>query len=291
MNRILLTLAAVLALAAIGCFHTSGHYPALEDKPDPYATSPDEIGGKIQNAPAPERTPALPPERTDSTVPDRKTGDVGPDGAIDDRPADAPGATRVKITRTEITRSSRPLPADDESLSKLYGTAVRAAHIVYVIDRSAATNKHWEDIRGEVIASLGDLHAQQDFAVVLMGDVRPRVGPEKGLAKTNKRNQMLAAKMLLETEAAGKTDPLSALRQAIFALTPADAKGGKVIYFITDRAMMDEAAARMFQTPAAKNIVVMTYMVGEGGNDSQQVLEKLASQSGGRFTHVTADRK
>jgi hypothetical protein len=93
--------------------------------------------------------------------------------------------------------------------------------------------------------------------------------------------------MLLETAAEGKTAPLPALRLAIDTLASADNKGGKVIYFVTDRAMMDSAAATLLQTiPGAKNIVVMTYMVGEGSSDTQQVLEKLASQSGGRFTHV-----
>ena len=51
--------------------------------------------------------------------------------------------------------------------------------------------------------------------------------------------------------------------------------------------MMDAAAVTLFQTtPGAKDIVVMTYMVGDGGSDAQEVLEKLASQSGGRFTQV-----
>jgi hypothetical protein len=178
-------------------------------------------------------------------------------------------------------------PATRPSISKLYGVAVRATHIVYVIDRSATTNKYWDDLRTQIISSLGDLYVQQDFAVILMGDGQPRIGPARELITATKHNQMLAAKMLLETAADGKTNTLPALRLAIATLASADDKGGKVLYFVTDRAMVTDAAVTLFQTdPGAKGIVVMPYMIGEGGSDAQKVMEKLASQTGGRFTHV-----
>jgi hypothetical protein len=274
MMKYSLTLAALLCLISIGCKHTLGHYPGIDDGSNINTGTPGELVAPTgpaarnavtppkveENAPAAEQPQAKPSGNTPQrTIPEATT------------PALAPG----------VRLATRP------SISKLYGVAVRATHIVYVIDRSATTNKYWEDLRTQIIASLGDLYIQQDFSVILMGERRPRMGPGSGLITATKHNQMLAAKMLLETAADGKTDPLPALRLAIATLASVDDKGGKVLYFVTDRAMMGEAAVTLFQTTeAAKGIVVMPYMIGDGGSDTQKVMEKLASQTGGRFTQV-----
>ena len=274
MIRSSLALAALLCLAMSGCKHTLGHYPSVDDGANIPSASPEGLAARSEPA---ARSTVAPPELDENAPstepPHAKTLGNAPDRAVPDTSSATPSATLRPATRP--------------SLSKLYGVAVRASHIVYVIDRSATTNKYWEDLRTEIVASLGDLYMQQDFTVILMGDGRARIGPGKELITASKHNQMLAAKMLLETAADGKTDPLPALRLAINTLASADNKPGKVLYFVTDRAMMDAAAVTLFQTtPGAKDIVVMTYMLGQGGSDAQQVLEKLASQSGGRFTHV-----
>lgn len=294
MKRYLLLLTMLTASLAAGCFYTRGSYPPVENKQDPLATWPDETATPPAREYQPNRTATTGPAPGAEEIPPTEAAPPGTETTtttnelVEDTPAPAEGGSRVKITRTETTRTTRTVPApDDERVSRLYGTAVKAEHVVYVIDRSAATNKYWEDVRLDVIASIGDLHASQDFALVLMGAARPTVGPEKALAAGVKRNQALAAKLLLATEAGGQTDPLSALRTAISILSTANAAGGKVIYFVTDRPMTDAAIVRMLQAPAAKNIVVMTYMLGEGGQDTRTTLEKMAAQTGGRFTHVT----
>jgi hypothetical protein len=268
-----LALAALLCLAACGCKHTLGHYPAIDDGSNINTGSPGEPAA--QNKPGVRNVDA-PPESGEN-APEAQQPHTKP-------VSNAPDATLPETSATPgpgLRLATRP------SISKLYGVAVRATHIVYVIDRGATTNKYWEDIRKQIFLSLSDLYVQQDFAVILMGDGRPRIGPADGLITATKHNQTLAAKMLLETAASGKTDPLPALRLAIATLASVDDKGGKVLYFVSDRAMMGEAAVTLFQTtPGAKNIVVMPYMIGQGGDDSQKVMEKLASQTGGRFTHV-----
>jgi hypothetical protein len=268
-----LALAALLCLAACGCKHTLGHYPAIDDGSSINTGSPGEPAAPSQPG---ARNTVTPPE-PEENAPAAEQPHAKPVG-------NAPDATPPETSATPgpgLRLATRP------SISKLYGVAVRATHIVYVIDRSATTNKYWDDLRTQIISSLGDLYVQQDFAVILLGDGRARIGPANGLITATKHNQMLAAKMLLETAASGKTDPLPALRLAIATLASVDDHGGKVLYFITDRAMMGDAAVTLFQTtPGAKNIVVMPYMIGEGGDDSQKVMEKLASQTGGRFTHV-----
>jgi hypothetical protein len=268
MIRYSLALAASLCLAFSGCKHTLGHYPSIDDGANMPSALPE--GPVARNA----QTPVEPRENVPTPEPTRpRTTGNAPERTLPDASPETP-AVRLR-------------PATRPSISKLYGVAVRASHIVYVIDRSATTNKYWDDLRTEIVSSLGDLYMQQDFTVILMGEGRARIGPGNGLITASKHNQMLAAKMLLETAATGKTDPLPALRLAINTLAAADNKPGKVLYFVTDRAMTDTAAVTLFQTtPGAKDIVVMTYMVGQGGGDTQRVLEKLASQSGGRFTHV-----
>ena len=124
-----------------------------------------------------------------------------------------------------------------------------------------------------------------------MGDPRPTVIPGMTLVAAAKRTQARAAADLLGTDAGGRTEPLPALQAAVALLAAADSKPGKVIYFVTDRAMLDPALTRPLQAPAAKNIVVMTYLVGDGGGNTADVLEKLASQSGGRFTRVVPPAK
>lgn len=270
-----LTLAALLCLVSIGCKHTLGHYPGIDDGSNINTGTPGEPAAPTGLA---ARNAVTPPE-VEENAPATEQPQAKPSGNAAQRTL--PEASATPGLAPGVRLATRP------SISKLYGVAVRATHIVYVIDRSATTNKYWEDLRTQIIASLGDLYVQQDFSVILMGERRPRMGPASGLITATKHNQMLAAKMLLETAADGKTDPLPALRLAIATLASADDKGGKVLYFVTDRAMLGEAAVTLFQTtPGAKGIVVMPFMIGQGGSDTQKVMEKLASQTGGRFTQV-----
>lgn len=188
--------------------------------------------------------------------------------------------------KTVTTTSS---PATKQALSRFYGVTVRGAHVVYVVDCSATTARHWSAIRTELITSVGDLWLDQDFSVIVMGVKKPLQTPLKdSLIHARKHNQARTAAFLLQLEPTGKTNPAAALDQAFKTLDTAGG-GDCVVYFLTDSATLPQALpAQLAKLNKGRGATVVTYLIGPGSRDSQRVLQAMADGNGGTFKQVKA---
>lgn len=193
---------------------------------------------------------------------------------------DGEGTTTTSRTKTVTTPAM-------VSPSRLFGVTVRASHIVYVVDRSDSTAKHWNFIRDNVNTAIGDMWSDQDFALILMGDAKPFIAPGRTLIPVAKHDQAMALDLLVQTECGGKTDPAAALKMAFSVLNAASERPGKVIYFVTDRAYLDPATVELVETLNRKGDVhMMTFMIGEGSGETARLLDAMAKATGGKYKAV-----
>ena len=119
--------------------------------------------------------------------------------------------------------------------TSFFGAGGHAFHIVYVIDRSGSMVLAFEDVRREVLRSIGRLGPDQDFHVILFAEGRAVELPARRLVQATRRNKLAAAEFLGGVTLGPGTTALPALERAFEVLSRADpARSGKLIYLLTD---------------------------------------------------------
>ena len=92
----------------------------------------------------------------------------------------------------------------------------------------------------------------------------------------------------------GQTDPVPALQRAFNVLSRANtSKGrrGKLVYLLTDGDFPDNKAvlAAVRKENTKKDVHINTYLYGYKGKQVVDVMQKIASENGGRYKHVSSD--
>jgi len=119
--------------------------------------------------------------------------------------------------------------------TSFFGAGGYAHHVVYVIDRSGSMVLAFEDVRREVLRSIGRLGPDQDFHVVLFAEGKAVELPAGRLVQATRRNKLAAAEFLGNVTLGPGTTVLPALERAFEVLSRADpARPGKLIYLLTD---------------------------------------------------------
>lgn len=164
-------------------------------------------------------------------------------------------------------------------------------HVVYVIDRSGSMLSTFENLRSEMLISISKLKPIQDFHVIFFAAGSPVENGPKALAQATDENKAQASQFLSEVSPEGQTNPVMALKRAFDVLEGANSKPGKLIYLLTDGDFSNnEEIFRLLQERnAKKDVHITTFNYGAKTGTIASVLQKIASENGGRYNYVSLD--
>jgi hypothetical protein len=172
--------------------------------------------------------------------------------------------------------------------SSFFGTGGNAYNVVYVIDRSGSMVDTFDDVRQEMLRSIGRLRETQMFHIILFSEGRPLENHPKRLIPATRQNRINAAAFLADVTPETQTNPIPALLRAFKVLRGAK-KRGKLIYLLTDGVFPDnKKVLEMVQaTNTGKNkLSINTFLYGTKPQAAVDVMTRIAEMTGGRYTFV-----
>ncbi|MCJ7544711.1 MAG: hypothetical protein MUP47_09155 [Phycisphaerae bacterium] len=169
--------------------------------------------------------------------------------------------------------------------SSLLGAGGNAHHVVYLIDRSGSMIGVFEDVRREVLLSIGRLGEDQDFHIILFAQGRAIENVPCRLVPPTEANKLQAAEFLAGARAGLQSDPIPALRRAFEVLE--GASDGKLIYLLSDGVFPNGPAvmATIHTRNKNKDVHIHTYFCG-GDASAAGMLQEIARATGGLFRQV-----
>ncbi len=164
-------------------------------------------------------------------------------------------------------------------------------HVVYVIDRSGSMHDTFDIVAREMINSIGQLRAKQDFHVVFFSTGAPVENPPKRLVPASRENKADVATFLEGIIPQGQTDPVPALQRAFAVLSAANKNPGKIIYLLTDGAFRDnESVLRTIrERNTKKDVFINTYLFQYRAEHAMKVMQQIADENRGKFKYVSVD--
>ncbi len=122
--------------------------------------------------------------------------------------------------------------------TRFFGIRKNAYYIIYIVDNSGSMYRGFDEVRQEMLRSIGRLEPAQMFHVIFFskGIGKLQENPPKRLVTATEIFTRGAGKFLRETQAGGSgSSPIPALARAfeLFKQLPDDRKG-KLIYILTD---------------------------------------------------------
>lgn len=183
--------------------------------------------------------------------------------------------------------------------SRFFGTGGNAHNIVYVIDFSGSMVDTFDDVRNEILKSIGRLNSKQTFHIILFTSGKPLEIPPGRLISATMENKRKAAKFLKDVTPFTRTNPIPALERAFAVLKGAN-KQGKLIYLLTDGMFSDSVVSEIRQLNEDKKVLINTYLYVYDPPDApvtyidkvkrfKSVMEQIAKENGGKYKFVEYD--
>lgn len=169
--------------------------------------------------------------------------------------------------------------------------------VVFVIDRSGSMVENMDRLKQEMSRSIAYLRDGIEkrpgdcFHVIFFASGSPLENPPRKLVLAIKDNKQQAGKFLGEVLASGQTDPVPAMKRAFEVLRDSDRPGVKMIYFLTDGVFPDnDAVLKVIKDMnAKKGVYVYTFLYGHRPEGAERVMNRIASENGGRYKYVNPD--
>lgn len=171
-------------------------------------------------------------------------------------------------------------------------------HVVYLIDKSGsmAVEGMFDNVRQEMLRSIGRLNETQTFHIVLFADGLPdEYGPRR-LVPAGEMYKAGAARYLAGIRPGsilGSTDPVPSLRRAFEVIRQADKhRPGRLILFLTDGVFRDNRQVlqviRRLNTD--KEIRINTYLYGFRPPEAVELMKTIALENRGVYNYVSRDK-
>lgn len=176
--------------------------------------------------------------------------------------------------------------------SNMYGHGGNCYHVVYVIDRSGSMLETFDYVRRELLKSISNLKAVQDFHVIFFADNKPQEIQYGALVPATDEYKANAADFVDKITTEGQTDPVPAIKRAFEVLGQADeTKKGKLIYLLTDGVFPDNQKVldKIKEYNSKKDVMITTFLFNSDNAKAIEVLQKIASENGGHFRTVNPD--
>jgi len=169
--------------------------------------------------------------------------------------------------------------------------------VVFVIDRSGSMVENMDRLKQEMSRSIAYLRDGIEkrpgdcFHVIFFASGPPLENPPRKLVPAIKDNKLQAAEFLVDVLASGQTDPVPAMKRAFEVLRDSDRPGVKMVYFLTDGVFPDDQAVLKVikDMNVKKDVHIYTFLYGHRPEGAEQVMNRIASQNGGRYKYVNPD--
>jgi hypothetical protein len=167
--------------------------------------------------------------------------------------------------------------------SSFYGTGGNATRIVYILDHSGSMLDNFEFLKEQAVKSVGNLSANQFFAVILVSDRVSNVGPaqlQRALPESKKQFADLLRKEVAEGANDGMLGPFEQAFSRAFAMDP------ELVYFLTDGKFGDGLITKVaeFNKNRRVHINTIAFVTEEPLYKGQ--LQQLAQENGGTYKFV-----
>jgi hypothetical protein len=171
------------------------------------------------------------------------------------------------------------------------GGLSRVSNMIFVIDRSGSMISDLGPLKHELMKTVRQLKPEQRFALVLFTSGEPREFEPGRLVQADEAAKRQFFDYVNALEAAGRTDPMPALRRA-FALAKAAPKTQyTAICLLTDGVFPDADAAIAYVAQATRdtNIHVFTYLYGQQNKEAEIMMKRIAHEGNGSYNSVTRE--
>jgi len=170
--------------------------------------------------------------------------------------------------------------------AKFFGVEARGTRFAYIVDVSGSMSVggKLDALKGELSRSVESLDDNFKFFVCLFSSSAQPLGSRHGWTEASESGKRWARRAVAELGAGGGTVPGSAF-QLVFALSPRP----DAIYFMTDGEFNPEVAFEIARMNADARVPI--HCISFVSREAEELLRKIASDSGGTYTHVEGPSK
>ncbi len=193
----------------------------------------------------------------------------------------------------ESTVKTQPASAlfEKEPAVRFFGLTDRADHVVYLIEGGGSLLDAQDDVRRELLRSLGRLGDNQTFHIIYFSSTSVREGPLRGLAPAGRADKLKALEFLRGVRPGGQAEVLPACQRAFEVLAEAPAeKPAKVIYLVMFGELLPNEKEKVIETfrarSAAGGVRVHTILLWHKVPPAMAQLRRIAADSGGKYKFV-----
>jgi Mg-chelatase subunit ChlD len=159
--------------------------------------------------------------------------------------------------------------------------------IVFVIDRSGSMVDSFDYLKNAIVDAVSGLRPSQNFHIIMFGGDTPIEMRGKKLVPATAGNMRVAGELLEDTNAQGETDPKPAIKRAFEVLAGPDAKGDKLIVFLTDGDFggdNEKVLTMIKELNPDREVMISPYLYSEHETKAgKELLEKIAQDNGGKY--------
>jgi hypothetical protein len=167
-------------------------------------------------------------------------------------------------------------------VASFFGVEARGQRFAYIVDRSGSMEgAKIQTLKSQLISSIGGLSESASFMVFFYSSGARSLGNRSRWLDADPRNRDLASREIAATSAHGGTDPLPAFELAFNMRPKPDA-----IYFMTDGVFDEAVAAEIAALNARTGAVTPVHAISLVDDSARELLQSIARQSGGTYTHV-----
>ena len=166
--------------------------------------------------------------------------------------------------------------------ASFFGVEARGSRFAYIVDISGSmAGKKLASLQRELTRSIDGLPEHSSFSVVFYSSTSRILGGRIRWMRANQRNKTLADREIRALSEGGGTNPTGAFK-ILFNLRPRP----DAIYFMTDGLFPASVAAVVAQLNETGGQRTPVHCISFVSRESERLLESIAEQSGGTYTHI-----
>lgn len=169
--------------------------------------------------------------------------------------------------------------------AKFFGVEAQGSRFAYVVDVSGSMQgEKLAQLKVELASSINALLEHMSYLVVAFSNTPQPLGERRKWTGATEEGKHWAGSMVHQLKAEGGTEPWGAMEMVLTMRPAPDA-----IYFMTDGQFDPEVADKIaVRNRGARKVPI--HCIAFGDEAAEELLRRIASQSGGTYTHVKGTR-
>ncbi len=166
--------------------------------------------------------------------------------------------------------------------ASFFGVEARGSRFAYIVDISGSmAGPKMLALQDELRRSIGSLLEHSTFIVVVFSSDARVLGGSAKWRRATERNKASADREVRALSEGGGTNPLKAF-ETVFEMNPRP----DAVYFMTDGLFRDSIAGAVSLMNRAGTEVTPVHCISFVSREAQALMQSMAQQSGGTYTHV-----